>query len=92
MTTRSCPACEAGEVETESLADGSVCKVCGRTIEIDLFYSAGIPSVLAILTTVFFTQQNGVGGFVSLGLLFGFTFGYRSFCVKWLPIKHYEDT
>jgi len=91
LNSRVCPACKKGVVDVGSLATGATCSHCGRVVEIDFFYSAGIPVVLVIMITFFFNEGHGIAGFVGLGLIAAFTFGYRAFWIRWLPMKHYDD-
>lgn len=92
MATRPCPACKRGRIDVESLHAGVNCDTCGKTIEVDFFWSAGIPVVLAILVTFFFNQGHGTAGFLSLAMIIAFTFFYRTLMIRWLPLKHYDDS
>ncbi|MBL4682094.1 MAG: hypothetical protein JKY88_15395 [Pseudomonadales bacterium] len=87
--TRKCPKCEHGTLSLSDLPMGAECSYCHKQIEIDFFYSAGIPILLAVLVTLFYKYDYGILGHASVLSLVIFTAGYKSVFTAYLPLKDY---
>lgn len=87
--TRKCPKCEQGVLALLDLPMGAECSYCHKTIEIDFFYSAGIPILLAVLMTMFYKYDYGIFGHAAVLSLIVFTAGYKSVFTAYLPLKYY---
>ncbi|MFT7685469.1 MAG: hypothetical protein ACI9FB_000812 [Candidatus Azotimanducaceae bacterium] len=86
---RSCPECLHGQLIVKELSKGTNCSYCHKLIELKFFYVAGIPSVLAVLLTIFFRYGPEELGYLCTGLLVLFASGYESVFAAYLPLKHY---
>ena len=90
IAKRTCPQCRHKNVDAHSLHSGTECAKCQKIIEVDFFYSAGIPVVLTLLLTGLYELGMHTLAHLHVFALVVFTLGYRRIFSRYLPLKHYE--
>ena len=88
---RSCPECSHGSVEVAGIHHGNHCSSCGKLIEVDFAWNAGIPVLLGLCAGLCFNNSLGPIGLVLTGALIVYCAGYNSLVAKYIPLKHYQD-